>query len=78
MQAAALMGIYVLTAAVVQFIGFIVSRLVDYEWPSAGLMTFLILFMSAYGIAWPIAVRITEWAIVKLGYEVEKADPRAG
>lgn len=36
MQAAALMGIYVVTAFVMQFIGFIISRLVDYEWPAAG------------------------------------------
>ena len=40
-------------------------------------MTFLLLFLGAYGLAWPIAVRITEWGIVKLGYKVEEADPRA-
>ena len=78
MQAAVLMGIYILTAAAVQFIGFLISRLVDYQWPAAGVMAFLVLFLAAYGIAWPIAVWITEWAIVKAGYEVEKADPRAG
>ena len=77
MQAAFLMGVYVLTAVVVQFIGYLISRLIDYQWPAAGLMTFLVLFMGAYGIAWPIAVRIAEWAIVKAGYEVEKQDPRA-
>jgi hypothetical protein len=76
MQAAALMSIYVATAIVMQFIGFLISRLVDLQWPAAGLMTFLILFMSAYGFAWPVAVRITEWGIVKLGYTVETADPR--
>ena len=77
MQAAALMAIYIVTAAVVQFVGFLISRLIDYQWPAAGLLTFLVLFLAAYGIAWPIAVWITEWAIVKLGYEVEKIDPRA-
>jgi hypothetical protein len=77
MQAMALMGIYVLTAAIVQFLGFLVSRVVDYQWPTASVLVFLILFLAAYGIAWPIAVWITEWLIVKLGYEVEKADPRA-
>ena len=77
MQALALMAIYILTAAVVQFIGFLISRAVDYQWPTVSVMVFLMLFLSAYGIAWPIAVWITEWAIVKLGYEVEKPDPRA-
>ena len=43
-----------------QFVGFLISRLVDYEWPTLGLMTFLILFIGAFGIAWPIAVRIAE------------------
>ena len=77
MQAAALMIIYILTAAVVQLIGFLLSRLIEYQFPAAGLLTFLVFFLGAYGIAWPIAVWITEWAIVKLGYEVEKADRNA-
>ncbi len=34
-------------------------------------MTFLILFMGAFGIAWPIAVRLTEWLICRAGYTVE-------
>ena len=71
MQAAALMIIYVLTAAVMQFIGFLISRLVDYEWPAAGLMTFLVLFLAAYGVAWPVAVWITEWMIRRAGYVVQ-------
>jgi uncharacterized membrane protein YkvI len=76
MQAAALMAIYFVTAVVMQLIGFLISRLVDYEWPTAGLLTFLILFMSAYGFAWPVAVRITEWGIRRLGHEVQTADLR--
>ena len=75
MQAMALMIVYVLTAFVLQFIGFLISRLVDYEWPTAGLMTFLVLFLAAYGFAWPIAVWITEWLIVKTGHKVERAAP---
>jgi hypothetical protein len=71
MQALTLMIVYVLTTFAVQFVGFLVSRLVDYEWPTLGLMTFLILFMGAFGIAWPIAVRITEWLIVRSGHVVE-------
>jgi hypothetical protein len=77
MQAAALMLIYVLTAAVVQFFGFLISGVIDYQWPAAGLTTFLIFFMGAYVIAWPLAVWMTERAIVRAGYELQKADPRA-
>jgi len=54
-----------------QFFGFLISKLVDYEWPALGLMTFLILFMAAFGLAWPIAVRITEWLIRRAGHVVE-------
>ena len=64
MQSLTLMVIYVLTTATVQFIGFLISRLVDQEFPTFGLMTFLILFLGAFGIAWPIAVRIAE-AIIR-------------
>ena len=41
-QALTLMIVYVLTTLSVQFIGFLISRLVDYQWPTMGLMTFLI------------------------------------
>ena len=40
-------------------------------------MTFLVLFLGAFGFAWPIAVRIAEWLIRRSGREIEKADPRA-
>ena len=71
MQAAALMVVYVLTTVTVQIVGFAISRLVDYEWPTLGLMTFLLLFLGAFGLAWPIAVWITEWGIRRAGYVVE-------
>jgi hypothetical protein len=71
MQALTLMVVYVLTTATVQFVGFLISRLVDYEWPTLGLMTFLILFLGAFGLAWPIAVRIAEFLIRRAGYVVE-------
>ena len=73
MQALTLMVVYALTTISVQFIGFLISRLVDYEWPTLGLMTFLILFMAAFGIAWPIAVRVAEFLIRRSGHEVETA-----
>jgi hypothetical protein len=72
-QALTLMIVYVLTTISVQLIGFLISRLVDYEWPTLGLMTFLILFLGAFGLAWPIAVRIAEFMIRRAGYEVETA-----
>jgi hypothetical protein len=65
------MVVYVLTTALVQFVGFLVSRLIDYEWPTAGLMTFLVLFLGAFFFSWPIAVRIAEWLIRRAGYVVE-------
>ena len=77
MQALTLLIVYVLTLFSVQFIGFLVSRLVDYEFPSFGLMAFLVLFIGAFGIAWPIAVRIAEWLIRRSGYAIETADSRA-
>jgi hypothetical protein len=69
MQALTLMIVYVLTTFAVQFVGFLISRLVDYEYPTLGLMT--ILFLGAFGLAWPIAVRIAEALIRWRGYEVQ-------
>ena len=71
MQAGILMVVYVLTTISIQLVGFLISRLVDFEWPTLGLMTFLILFMGAFGLAWPIAVRIAEALIRRAGYTVE-------
>ena len=77
MQAGILMMVYVITTIFLQIIGFLISRLVDFQWPTAGLMTFLILFLSAFGLAWPIAVRIAEWGLVRAGYTIEQTDRRA-
>ena len=71
MQAAILMGIYVLTTIAVQLIGFSISQIVAVEWPTAAVMTVLVLFLGAFGLAWPIAVRIAEWLIQKAGFELE-------
>ena len=71
MQAGILLGIYVLTTILVQFIGFMISQAVSYQWPTAGLMTFLVLFMAAFGLAWPIAVRLAEWGLKQFGFVVE-------
>ena len=71
MQAAILLGIYVLTTIALQLVGFGVSQIVSSQWPTAGLMSFLVLFMCAFGLAWPIAVRIAEWAIRSAGLVLE-------
>ena len=75
MQALLLMATYILTTAALQTVGFGISRIVEYQFPLAGLMTFLILFMLAFGLAWPIAVRIAEWGLVKGGFILETNAP---
>ena len=77
MQALLLMGVYVLTTIAVQFIGFLISRLVDLQFPTFSVMVFLMLFLAAFGIAWPIAVRIAEAIIRASGRVVQQADVRA-
>jgi uncharacterized membrane protein YkvI len=71
MQALTLMIVYVLTLLTTHFVGFLISRLVDYQFPTLGLMTFLILFLAAFGLAWLPALRITEFLIRSRGYVVE-------
>jgi hypothetical protein len=65
------MIVYILSLISTQFVGFLISRLIDYQWPTLGLTTFLILFLAAFGIAWVPAVRIAEWLIRSRGFEVE-------
>ena len=62
---------YVITTVTFQSIGFLISRLVNYNYPTLGMMTFLILFLCSFWAAWPVAVRIAEWIIVRLGFKLE-------
>lgn len=78
MQAVTLMVVYILTLITVQFIGFLVSRLVDYQFPTLGLMTFLICFLGAFGLAWPIAVRVAEAIIRARGFVVDTRQSGTG
>jgi hypothetical protein len=71
MQAVTLMVVYVATLISTQFVGFLISRLVDLQWPTLGLMTFLVLFIAAFGIAWLPAVWLAEWTIRARGHVVE-------
>ena len=73
MQAVALMVVYVATLITTQLLGFLISRLVDVQWPTLGLMTFLVLFIAAFGIAWLPAVWLAERLIRARGYAVETA-----
>ena len=55
-----LLGAYILVTMVLQVMGFAISRAVDQIAPPLSLFTFLGLFMCAFALAWPIAVRITQ------------------
>ncbi len=77
LQALLLMLVYIATTAVVQFVGFLISRLVDLQFPAISVLAFLLMFIAAFGVAWPIAVLITEWLIVRSGRKVEASDDRA-
>jgi hypothetical protein len=58
--ALALMAIYVVTTGILQFVGFLISRAVESLAPSLGLMTFLVLYLGMFWLAWPVAVRLAE------------------
>ena len=78
MQSAILLATYIVTTIVFQALGFLISRIVDAQWPAASTLVFLILFMSAFGLAWPIAVRIAEWLIRRAGFTVETEQSGGG
>jgi hypothetical protein len=50
---------YLLVVMFLQALGFGVSKLVDYVHPASSLLVFLLLFIGAFGLAWPVAVRLT-------------------
>jgi hypothetical protein len=55
-----LIGTYILVVMVLQVMGFVISRGVHQIFPPVSLLVFLGLFMCSFGLAWPIAVRITQ------------------
>jgi hypothetical protein len=57
--AIALIVTYLVLTGILQFIGFMVSWIVDRFNPAVGLMTFVILFVAMFWLAWPIAVRLS-------------------
>jgi hypothetical protein len=50
---------YLVVVVVLQAIGFAFSKAFDYVNPTGSLLFFLVLFIGAFGLAWPIAVRLT-------------------
>jgi hypothetical protein len=75
MQGIFLVVVYIITAAAVQAIGFFVSRAIEYVYPTLGLTMFLIVFLGAFVVAWPIAYWITVTAIRKAGFKVQGLAP---
>lgn len=59
-QSLILIGVYLLLTVVFQAVGFGISQLIDGFAPEWSLLVFLTLFLCAYGVAWPLAVRLTE------------------
>jgi hypothetical protein len=58
--ALALLAMYVVVTIALQFVGFLISRMVGYIDPTMSLMTFLVFFMGMFWVAWPVAVRIVD------------------
>jgi hypothetical protein len=67
-----LMITYIFVVMVLQAFGFGLSKLVDYINPASSLLVFLLLFIGAFGLAWPIAVRLTEPKSVKAALEDQR------
>jgi uncharacterized membrane protein YqjE len=70
--ALALMGIYIMITAVLQFVGFLISHVVSTFAPTMSLMTFLVLFLGMFWLGWPIAVRITNRLIPVTEAELQR------
>jgi hypothetical protein len=55
-----LIGIYIVLTALLQFVGFLISQVVSTISPPLSLLTFLVLFIGMFYLAWPIACRISD------------------
>ena len=65
--------VFIGVAICFQATGFLISRVVDLVFPAFSLITFLLLFIAAMYLAWPVAVYITERFVPGA-----KPDPSAG
>jgi uncharacterized membrane protein YkvI len=68
MQTITLLVVYILTTIAFQAASFGVSQVVEYQYPTLGLTSFLVMFLLAFAAAWPVAILIAEWAIQKAGF----------
>jgi hypothetical protein len=57
--ALALIGVYIVLTAVLQLVGLGISWVVGEFDANLSLMTFVILFLGMFWLAWPIAVRLS-------------------
>jgi hypothetical protein len=57
--ALALILVYIVITIVLQFAALFLSWLADQIHAGFGLMTFVVLFLSMFWLAWPIAVRLS-------------------
>jgi hypothetical protein len=60
MDALLLIAVYLGLTAILQALGYAFSQAVNYVDPAWGLLTFLLLFLGAFWLAWPIAVWVTD------------------
>lgn len=58
-----LLAIYVVVIITLQVVSFFISQMIGYFNPAISLMTFLVLFMAMFWVAWPVAYRVTAWLI---------------
>jgi hypothetical protein len=66
--AMALIAAYIVITAILQFVGFLISLVVDKLDPTLSLLTFVILFLVMFWVAWPLAVRVSfMWIPAKPG-----------
>lgn len=56
-----------------QFLGFLISRLVELQVLPLGLTTLLVLLMAAFGLALIPTLRFAEWLMAARGYVVQTA-----
>lgn len=71
-QSLGMLGIYIVCLLALQAVGFLFSRFIGYFNPGMSLMTFLVLFMGMFALAWPIAVRISDKFIPETDIEREQ------
>ena len=63
MHAAVLMGLYVAIVAAAQVVGYFVGLFIERSVPAIGLSAYLAVSLGMLVLAWPIAVRLTEYLL---------------